>query len=121
MYWLYAASLLSALTALLHIFGGGVAVARPVLNSDLNDEAKYTSYYCWHMVTIIIVAMSVCFFLAGRYPELRELGVLCCILSFAFAVWSVVLIIAKKQKLLKLPQWILFFPIAIIGAAGLLL
>ena len=98
MYWLYSASALSAITALIHIFGGGKSVAKPLLESSMNDEAKYTNYYCWHMVTIIIVVMAVCFFLAARSVEFRELGVLSSALSFAFAIWSCLLIYIKKQK-----------------------
>jgi len=120
MYWLYAASLLCALTTLIHIFGGGPAVAKPLLDSALDDEAKYTNYYCWHMVTIVIAAMAICFFLAARRPESFQLGVLATVLSFAFGIWSVALVIGKKQGFFTLPQWALFFPIGIVGAVGLL-
>lgn len=120
MYWLYAASLLSGITALLHIFGGGKTTAEPLLKSSLGDRAKYTNYYCWHMVTIILIAMAVCFFLAARYVEYRELGILSTALSLAFALWSCLLIYSKKQKLFVLPQWVFFFPIAITGVVGLI-
>ena len=43
MNWLYAASALSGITALIHIFGGGKSVAKPLLESSMNDEAKYTN------------------------------------------------------------------------------
>lgn len=120
MFWLYTASVLSAITALIHIFGGGKTVAQPLLESSMNDEAKYTNYYCWHMVTIIIVAMAMCFFLAAHNVEFRELAVLSSALSFVFALWSCMLIYMKKQKPFGLPQWLLFFPIAITGVIGLL-
>lgn len=119
MNWLYAASILTELTALLHIFGGGKSVAKPLLQSALDDEAKYTSYYCWHMATIVMVAMSVCFFLAAQKTEFRDLGILSSALSLAFGVWSVVLVFIKKQSAFVLPQWILFLPIAVISAIGL--
>ena len=119
MNWLYAASALSGITALIHIFGGGKSVAKPLLESSMNDEAKYTNYYCWHIVTIIIIAMAVGFFLAARNSDYRELGILCSALSLAFALWSCLLIYIKKQKPFELPQWVLFFPIAIVGAIGL--
>jgi Mn2+/Fe2+ NRAMP family transporter len=118
MNWLYAASLLSGITALVHIFGGGKTVAKPLLASSMEDEAKYTNYYCWHMVTIIIISMTICFFLAARNEEYRELAVLSSALSLAFAVWSCFLIYLKNQKPFVLPQWVLFFPIAILGAIG---
>jgi len=117
--WLYAASVLSAITALLHIVGGGKTTAQPLLESSLNDRAKYTNYYCWHIVTIVIIAMAVCFFLAARHVEYRELGILSTALSLAFAIWSCLLIFIKKQKPFVLPQWVFFFPIAIVGVVGL--
>ena len=120
MYWLYAASALSGFTALLHIFGGGKSAAKPLLESSMNDEAKYTNYYCWHMVTIIIISLSVCFLLAARNVEFRELAILSVALCFAFALWSCFLIYIKKQKPFVLPQWVLFFLIAVVGTVGLL-
>jgi len=96
--WLYAASVLSAITALLHIVGGGKTTAQPLLESSLNDRAKYTNYYCWHIVTIVIIAMAVCFFLAARHVEYRELGILSTALSFAFAIWSCLLIFTYRRN-----------------------
>ena len=118
MNWLYAASVLSGLTALLHIFGGGKTAAQPLLESSMEDGAKYTNYYCWHMVTIIIIAMSVSFYLAACNVQLIELAVLSTGLSFAFALWSCLLIVIKKQNPFVLPQWLLFFPIALLGLLG---
>jgi len=120
MYWLYAASVLSGMTALLHIFGGGKSTAKPLLESSLDDEAKYTNYYCWHIVTIIIITMAVCFFLAARSERFLELGMLSSVLSIAFGLWSCLLIYIKKLKPFGLPQWLIFLPIGLLGAIGLL-
>jgi len=119
MNWLYLASVLSGVTTLLHVFGGGLTTARPLLKSELEDRAKYTNYYCWHMVSIVLLALTVCFFLAGQDIEFRELGVLSFALSLAFAIWSTFLIYIKKQKPFILPQWLFFYPIAAVSAVGL--
>lgn len=118
MNWLYAASALSAITCLIHLFGGGITVAKPLLESELGAEAKYANYYCWHMVTIMIAAMAICFFLAARAWASMDLAVLSSSLAFAFALWSGALIMLKKQPMLTLPQWILFLPTAIVGFIG---
>lgn len=118
MNWLYLASLLSAVTLVIHVFGGGITVARPLLESNLGAEAKYTNYYCWHMVTIIIAAMAICFFLSARAMASVDVALLSSVLALAFAVWSGALTIIKKQHVLILPQWILFLPIAITGFIG---
>ncbi|MBX2852463.1 MAG: hypothetical protein KTR15_12045 [Phycisphaeraceae bacterium] len=115
MYWLYAASLLSVLTLVIHVTAGGRAVARPLLESELGPEAKYTNYYCWHLVTIVIAA---CFALPASQAAAIDLARLATVLAAAFAAWSGLLAILKRQNALTLPQWMLFLPIAVCGAAG---
>lgn len=120
MYWLYAASVLSALTFFVHVLGGGKSAARPLLDSELENEVKYTNYYCWHIVTIVIGAMAICFFLSASSTASVDLAILSSALALAFAIWSGALTILKRQSVLALPQWILFLPIAIMGFLGLL-
>lgn len=116
--WLYCASALSLFTMLLHVFGGGRSAASPLLASDLNDEAKFTNYYCWHMVTITIGCMAVGFALAASGTASADLAIAATLLAALFTVWSVALTLWKKQRLMTLPQWILFLPIAMAGAMG---
>ena len=59
MFWLYIASGLCAATLLLHLAGGGKSIARPVLDSNLDPEPKFASYYCWHIVSMIIAFMGI--------------------------------------------------------------
>ena len=109
---LYVAAGRSAATTLVHIFAGGKSAARPLLDSTLDDEPKYTNYYCWHMVTIIIAAMSACYLASASGVATLEAAVIATLLAFAFAGWSGALIVLAKQNTKTLPQWVLFLAIA---------
>lgn len=118
MYWLYAAATLTTFTLFVHVFGGGKTVATPLLESEMGDEAKFTNYYCWHIVTIVLASMAICFTLPALSIASNDLAILATLLAFAFAIWSIMLTVIKKLKILVLGQWILFLPIAIFGFLG---
>ena len=118
MIWLYTACAISTLTLVAHVNGGGQSIAKPVLESDLEAEPKYASYYCWHMVTIVIAFMACAFLLSALSIASLDLAIAATMLALLFAIWSIALTIWKKQKIMTLPQWILFLPIAITGFLG---
>ncbi|MEM7078522.1 MAG: hypothetical protein AAF513_07840 [Pseudomonadota bacterium] len=118
--WLYVAAALAAFTAVVHVLGGGRSAARPLLDSALADEPKYTNYYCWHMVSIIIAFMAACFALSAARLASIDLAIGATLLAVLFAAWSLLLIVWKRQPVMRLPQWILFLPIALTGALGVL-
>ncbi len=117
--WLFIASGLSALTLLVHVIAGGRSVARPVLESELSAEPKYASYYCWHMVSIVIAFMALAFALPALSLASIDLAWAATLLAFLFAVWSLALTVWKRQRFITLPQWLLFLPIAVAGFLGL--
>ncbi len=118
--WLLAAGGAAGFTTLLHVFAGGPAVARPLLSaSDIDEVAKMTNYYCWHLVSITLVAMTIAFTFAALTPGEGALAVMWTAIAAAFALWSLVLVVWKRQKALDLPQWTLFAVIAGLGAVGL--
>ena len=55
----------------------------------------------------------------GRDLDETALAAMWTAIAAAFALWSVALIVWKRQKALDLPQWTLFAVIASLGAAGL--
>ena len=119
-WFLMAASAAAFATFAIHTWIGGPAIARPLLRAgDIHDVAKYTNYYCWHLVTLTLFAMGGGFAWAAMHPEGIELGWMSFLLSFAFLVWNVLLIAWKKQKPLEMPQWILFLVVSALGAFGL--
>ncbi len=119
--WLLAAGAASGATLLIHIFAGGPTVARPLLSSsDIDEVAKLTNYYCWHLVSITLAAMTVGFTYAAVTSGETALATMWTAIAAAFAFWSVALVIWKRQRALDLPQWTLFAVIAGLGAMGLI-
>ena len=119
--WLFAAGVAAIFTTLIHIFAGGPTVAAPLLAArDIAETPKLTTYYCWHVVTITLTAMSCAFLFAAIHPGETALAVMWTAIAAAFAAWSIALVVWKKQKALELPQWTLFAVIAGFGVLGLL-
>lgn len=118
--WLMTAGVAAGAVCALHIFLGGPAVAKPLLRAkDMNPVARYTNYYCWHTVTIVLASMALAFVLAALSPPAVELAWAATLLSAAFALWSIGLVVWKKQKPLHLPQWLLFVAVTALGGVGL--
>lgn len=119
--YLLLASIASFGTFTLHTWVGGPATAGPLLASDdLKATAKYTNYYCWHLVTIVLFGMGVCFALPLAFPGTIELAMYALVQAVSFMLWSLILILWKKQPFLRLPQWILFLVISILGTLAVL-
>jgi len=119
--WLLAAGAAAGITTLIHIFAGGPSVARPLLAAaDIDQVAKLTNYYCWHLVSITLAAMTVAFTYAAMAPGEIALATMWTIIAASFAAWSVALVVWKQQKAFDLPQWTLFVVIAGLGAMGLI-
>lgn len=116
--WIWCACGASGFTCLLHIFVGGPSTAKPLLESDLDSVAKYTNYYCWHLVTITLAAMTAAYLISALTPSAWELAVAATLLAAGFAIWSIALNLIKKTHPLALPQWILFIPITVFGILG---
>lgn len=109
----------SVFIAGLHCVLGGREIAAPLLRSrDMHAVAKYTNYYCWHMVTIVLVAMAGSFAWSAMVPGAVELAGLATILAGAFCLWSFARALWKRQKLLQMPQWLLFLGVFLLALPG---
>jgi hypothetical protein len=117
--WLMAAAALSLATGMIHVVVGGRFIAQPLLRADeLRRVPKYTSYYCWHLVTITVLMMSIMFAWAAAGGG-RELALLAVVQAAAFTVWNIVLILWQRLSPLHFPQWAPFLLVTISGAIGL--
>lgn len=118
--WFLAAAVIAALTCLAHVWLGGRETARPLLEAgELGSVPKFTSYYCWHLVTIILAGLALAFALVAVGDGSRDLGVFATGCTALFGIWSVVMIQRFGLKPMHFPQWVLFAPIAVCGALGL--
>jgi hypothetical protein len=118
-YGFAAAAVLSLFTWAIHTFVGGPVVAGPLLTSEMKPVPKLTNYYCWHLVTLVLLAMSGGYAYAAIRPGGRDVAVLLSIMAASFCIWSVLLFTWKKRKALELPQWILFLSITCAALWGL--
>lgn len=67
----WAAAAVSLATFFGHVFAGGPRVAKPLLASgELPEQAKWMGYFCWHVTSILVLAMSVGFALTALHPDL---------------------------------------------------
>ncbi|QYO63117.1 hypothetical protein [Leptolyngbya sp. 7M] len=120
--FLLAAAVVSLLTFLVHLFWGGYDIINPLLKaSDLQDMPKLTAYYGWHIVTLVLLAMTCAYaYVAFVQPDV-PLTVMLTSIAAACTLLSVVLIVTRQLQPLDYPQWAFFLPIALFGALGLIL
>lgn len=117
---LVIAALLAAFTAAAHIFAGGTDVAVPLLASSIAEEPKLTLYAVWHMASVTLAMSAVALFVgslprhayAARYLVLFVSALWC---AFGVVFLVVVAIQPENGWLLKLPQWLLLFPVGLLG------
>lgn len=118
--WFFlAAAALSIATAAIHVFIGGPEIAKPLLQAEIPTAPKFTNYYCWHLVSITLVAMAIGFLIPALNASQTMSALTWTIISGAFAGWSLALIALKRRPVGELPQWALFTPIFVLGAIGL--
>ncbi len=122
MNWLIlAAGAASGVICLIHVFAGGRHIAGPLLSArDLHDVPKYTQYYCWHLVTIVLAAMSLAFIYAAIGTGARDVAMVMGVIAAAFAVFGLIIVPVMKQSYREMPQGWLFVPVALLGIAGAL-
>ncbi|MGB7417230.1 MAG: hypothetical protein WA902_23750 [Thermosynechococcaceae cyanobacterium] len=120
--FLLAAAVVSLVTFLVHLFAGGREVVNPLLNaSDLLEVSKLTTYYCWHIVTFVLLTMACAYGYAAFVQLDSALVVVMTGIAAACTILSVGLIVARNLNPLEYPQWMLLGPIAILGTLGLTL
>lgn len=121
--WLLAAGITALGVAAVHIVGGHRDVVRPLLSCGLADEPKRVLHAVWHMVSVdlalsglVLLYLSltdgtpgtvlVAWFVAAHFT------------AYAAAFLVVTLSVGWPRPLLRLPQWILLLPVAVLAAAG---
>ncbi|MFD5836226.1 hypothetical protein ACFWHV_22070 [Streptomyces collinus] len=120
--WFLAAGITAGAVAAIHAVAGGRDVIRPLLTGNLPDEPRRVLHAVWHMVTAdLILAAAVLIWLA---LDNRPGGdTIAWLLAAHFVAYSGVFLIVSlaaswSKPLLRLPQWILLFPVALLAAAG---
>jgi hypothetical protein len=119
-WFLFAAAVVSLITFLAHLFWGGREVAKPLLNTlEIQEAVKLTTYYCWHIVTILLFVMTCVYAYVALLQVDIPLTITVTIVAGACALLNIGFIIIRKLKPLDYPQWVFFVPITLLGGLGL--
>ncbi|MEU2035915.1 hypothetical protein [Nocardia amamiensis] len=120
--WWLAAGVSAAAVAAVHVVAGHVDPVRPLLACALPEVPKRTLHAVWHLVSAdLVLAAITLIVLAFAQPSGSDLAGL--LLAAHFAAYTAVflVIIASlrgPRRLLRLPQWMLLLPIAVLAWLG---
>lgn len=119
--WFLAAAGLLTVICGVHIVMGGREAARPLLAAtELDRTAKFTNYYCWHLVTIAIGALALAFAHASQAGAATDLALFATGIAFLFGAWSLGMIARFGLPPMQFGQWALFLPVSLLGLIGIL-
>ncbi|AVZ73592.1 hypothetical protein SLUN_16845 [Streptomyces lunaelactis] len=121
--WLLAAGITAFGVAAVHIVAGHRDVVRPLLSCGLADEPKRVMHAVWHMVTVdLVLSAAGLVYLAQADgtagADLVAWFVAAHFFAYAAAFLAVSLSVDWPKPLLRLPQWILLLPVALLTAVG---
>ncbi|MFF5921943.1 hypothetical protein ACFY8C_26865 [Streptomyces flavochromogenes] len=121
--WLLAAGITALGVAAVHIVGGHRDVVRPLLSCGLADEPKRVLHAVWHMVSGDLVLSGIALLYLSLTDGRPGTGLVAWLVAAHFIVYAaafliITLTVGWPRPLLRLPQWILLLPVAVLAAAG---
>lgn len=121
--WLLAAGITAFGVAAVHIAGGHRDVVRPLLSSGLADEPKRVLHAVWHMVSVDLVLSGVALVYLSLTDTTAGTGLVAWFVAAHFIAYAAVFLgITLRadwpKPLLRLPQWILLLPVALLTMTG---
>ena len=121
-YFFWSAAVMSLVTFSVHTFVGERLVVRPLLAcAELSKASKWINFFCWHVVTILLLAFGVAYSYSALNPDRLELAVFVTILAALSSILSATVAIKGGINPFRLPSTSLFGIIAVLGFAGLLI
>ncbi len=109
----------SLFLAVVHVIGGGRAVARPMLAASFDVVARDTMYVCWHGISAQLALAGLALVITGVAPSaateplVRTVATLYLVYAALF-LW-IGIASRRRRAVLELGQWMAFLPL---GAAG---
>lgn len=76
----------------------------PILKSEMTDVSNCLNYYCWHLVSLTIAFIATGFLLAAFNPTEIMLTLLMTLIAASFSIWSLGLVLWKRQSLWDMSQ-----------------
>ncbi len=105
-----------------HVIGGGRAVARPMLAAHFDAVARDTMHVVWHGVSAQLGLAGLALVATGLAPSagtdtlVRAVATL--YLAYAGLFVAVALASKRPRALIQLGQWIAFLPLGVAGWLG---
>ena len=119
-YVLWATAIASAVTFVVHTFVGGRFVARPLLaDRSLPRASKWLNYYCWHVTTVLIGAMTMAFAWMAFTGLVAALAAVLASIAAANAALSAGVAVRARIHPLRFPSTTLFAAVSALGWASL--
>ncbi len=101
----------------LHAFGGGALMARPFYAKAPAAGIPAGAFrYCWHFVSVTLVAMSAGYLALVWHPGQSAPGILWTAMALSLCALAVIVSMIGKSSPLKSPPALIF---AIVAAAGI--
>jgi hypothetical protein len=120
-YLMWSAAFMSFVTFAVHTFIGGPRVAGPLLaTTHLPIASKWLNYYCWHITTVLLLAMGAGYAHVALHPDRPELAVFLTALSSALSVLSAAVAIKGRINPFRFPSTSLFAVVSVLGLSALL-
>ncbi|KOG22574.1 MULTISPECIES: hypothetical protein [Streptomyces] len=121
--WFLTGGIAAVGVAAVHIAGGRRDVVLPLLSCGLADEPKRVLHAVWHMVSIDLTLSGLALLYLSLTDDRPGTGpvawfVAAHFIAYAAAFLVVTLSVDWPRPLLRLPQWILLLPVAVLAAAG---
>lgn len=121
--WLLAAGITAFGVAVAHIAGGHRDVVRPLLSCGLAEEPKRVLHAVWHMVSVDLVLSAAALIYLAVADGTSATGPMAWFVAAHFVAYAVAFLVVTlsvgwPKPLLRLPQWILLLPVAVLTGAG---
>ncbi|MFF0204556.1 hypothetical protein [Streptomyces sp. NPDC005017] len=121
--WLLAAGITASGVAAVHMAAGHRDVVRPLLSCALADEPRRVLHAVWHMVTVDLVLSAAALVYLALSHDTSATAPMAWFVAAHFAAYTVAFLVVTlsvgwPKPLLRLPQWILLLPVAVLTAAG---
>jgi hypothetical protein len=122
-FWWLAAGLLCLVTAFVHTVAGHFNPVLPFLSAELEATVKATLYACWHMVTVTLFLSALALVGLGLSPGFAGARLLAAFLAGLYLLYGLVFLVIgarwfREKGLLRLPQWVLLWPVGVLAALG---
>lgn len=118
--WVICAGLMAGVCALHIVLGGRIYVRPILLQSEMRKSVVAGHYFCWHLVSLFLAALSAGYFYVATHAELMDMAYGLIAITVGAAALNLWVGRKLKVRLWYLPQWALFSSVAVVAIWGCL-